>query len=907
MNTIVGRLERMMLSSAGQGHAARIRDAVKDRRAEEHGSRKRTRRSHSDKHVSRKVKERVDSGVERCTLPDYSGEVSLAIDPAHIYGIVLPMGHGKTWLAEREGWIDWDKFVPDDVRARVMNRVYERLGAGESYQDAMTHMDELAIKGLSIMRSCNGALLLTSSSEFLERSGVKCVLKIVLNEPEFNKNISKREPYEQQAAMISRRAVLSESRYNDKLYVADTNEEVLDILYKACGALGLDVGCPKLINEDYTLPPGIGGRECCNLDDVIGYYHRGLASRALVDYQVKANGLNTYRGFGFTVNDWAGVAGMVVDSGGNCDGSEPMGEWPVTLAKLSAKYDMSSDEDANLIINAHRGDSEAFVTCLLLHWKMYGRLHDVCGHLLPLYLVRQHRWVKVMKQVREGVYGSNTFMDNYLTLDERELLLSMHALSANTAYSLKKMIREDPSGYPGQGPPEQLRRQVEAAGDSIALEVNWSDITAEKSVRRMMKQSNVLELGAIDSALDGLGILRRKDVIAYRFAYRAYQEWHGSKGGDVSVMVAMRHIAQKWYRISRLREEWFEFMSNVLDSEVSSDDKLAAMTVEVAIAQGLEAGLDWSNRTTDCLQHVLLISWLGYRLGKPVGLAVDNSNQVTPHVIGASEQESWEEVMRMGAPKVMLKWMRRTYNGLQVAGELIDWSQSTTGYIMELVHASRWLPGLDRRERIGLLINWLNREVAGCDEEFRREVLGLYARQWVKRRLTKQLGEELMILRTMSRRDGGYGLGNGRGRVELDKSNAWSGHRGSISCNRASTQPSSCTDYKFVDAAVSDPNSGKHVVTASALCCSGALVVAVMECTDKEVLNKACLAIENLRANRPNYLEKVLNWRVVVLTDAAADERRENEVRRQDINEARAAAGQPTVSNADFRAPSYQE
>lgn len=798
------------------------------------------------------------SGVGRKVLPVYEGEISY-VRPrdAPLYGVVLPMGHGKTFLADREGWIDWDSLVGEATLARLMEEAQERLAQGDSFEDSMGKVRRVALDNLNSSRIASPTLILSSSPSFFKEAGIECVLSIVLDEEPFQKNIASRDGAEKIMAKLSREMVLD--RGGAQMIHASSNEEVRIALYKAAGVLMVNVGAPKLVGDEYTLPPDVGGDEPLDLDSVIELYYEGRVSRELVDYQVHLNGLRTYRNFGFTLNDWAKVAASIGECSDVRIPDEPMGEWPVTLSRLCDKFDISQDPDAQAIVNAHTGDPEAFTLSLLLHWKLSGKDNDVNGRLLPLYYVRYSRWSRVLRRVREGVLGSGCYMDTMLTPAERETILSMSVLGCLTSTQLRRLVQDEQMGYPSQAPPKDMVTSVDRFEDRLSYEA--SVVTQEEMlrVRRILDKSGEKALTSIGLKLSGSEKPTRKEVLALQFGLQGTRKWEDDKKWRITIMLTMKKLAIKWFRASRYREEWYDLVNKILDAEVEWDDIISELAVRLALSETSSVGLDWEGRVVECLHHVIVMGWLGYKLDREIALADVVESGLSLKLIGVDESEAWKEVISLGAPKYMLQWLQSSFNVMQVAGDLLDWSSSCSGYIAELVHCGRWLYGLNEKDKIGLLINWVKRPVAHCDEGLRKDILGCFAKVWLRRRLTGNLASELDLLGKISRRDGGYGLEGFRGSVDSRDSGAWSGHRGTIRV-KTSTFSTDTGDTRSLAQCLDGVTPSNKAVTSTSLARSGGMVVAVMQASDKKVLNEGTKTLEMLRSYRPGFYARVLGW-----------------------------------------------
>lgn len=865
IESVLGK-QLMNMGLADEGVSRRV--AIEKQRSKNSGGSRRhgkDRKSREARSSHKKLKDRESTLRE--VFPSYDGPVATDFDTERIYGVILPPGHGKTWYAEHNGWIDVDSLVPERSRVEMLERVYEEVSLGVSFEEAMRPFNTRCLQSLRMLAPGGPTLLLASSMHLLESSNVKCVVKLLLDDEAFEDNIRGREPHEQALARIIHKGY-KDMPDNANVVSVHDNKQMAEVLLHVADALQVPLGAPKIIGKNMDLPGAVGSDSRADIDTVIDLYNRGLVWRAIVDHQISLNGMKSYRGFGFTLNDWAKVAGQVVEFSGDHNIPEPMGEWPVTLGKLSQTFDLTDDRDAQALLQAHKDEPEAFVTTVLLHWKMYGRKLPINGRTFFLYCTRFSRWDTVMRRVRSGVLSSGTYMGDPLSLDERELLLSLHILSCTSRNALRTRLHADHFGYPNNGPSTKLRAGL--AGISRRIEYKKRIPNSGSTIHKLMADSPTQEVKDIANGLEGLGTLRRQDLVAYLLGCYASEDWCDEKGWQATISLMLRHIALNWYTLGRIRDEWHQFIRGVLQEECDTDDQLAYCVARMVCrptSEGL-SGSEWSSRVADALQQLIITGWVGECLNRPVALC-ETGGVTTARVIGASDEDIWCQILKSGAPKFMLSWLAPGCSTLQMTSELVDWSSSPTGFILELVNAGRWLGNANQKDRVGLLINWLKRNRAEFDQDLLAVIIGLYTKKWLKRRFTPKLAEELNLLGEISRQDGGYALYESKiGRVEVDRNNTWTGRHGSVKVTKGSKSRSKkLKEIGSVSALeVSLESSRDLIITSGGIALVGALAVCCLSPPSKEEANRAYCMLARLERERPRYSDRHAQWHNLIET-----------------------------------------
>lgn len=742
-----------------EGRSERARHASRTGEASRtHGK---DRKSQKARGRDKKLKHRSAAVDAKPVLPQPEVDVVFGgLDSCPLYGVVLPMGHGKSTLAQEEGWIDCDSLITPSTKRKLSADAMQKLADGEPYENAMAELSCMMAKALQVLTPSKPTILLSHSVNLLKTCGIPCLAILSLEEAVFERNLRLRDDAERWAAHISKRHLEAAETDLIPLITVQDNEYMRTVIYQIADSLEVDLGAPRVLHPDLALPAHVGGTTSCDLTELVRLHESGRVSRAIVDYQINLQGLKAYRGYGFTMNDWAATAAHLVDNTSAGDGAIPnLDNWPLSLEAIGKTFDMSQDVDGQALLAAHGGEDESFTLGLLLHWKLYGLKSDTTGRLRLLYYVRRSRWDLVMRKVRQGVLGSGTFMGEPITLAERDILLSLHMLSSTTVTALIAKWKEEKMGYPASRPSKRLMSEYANILPHLIVQVPASDTAHEKAAWDIFLGSNLAALQDCSKGLTGEVVLRRKHVISYLLGVRLLNEWEGEQGAGRIARDAMKQVATNWFRIGKIRDEWFDLIGAVLDGPCKANDaiaQMAVMMVKTPSCQNL-SGQPWGVRVAEAVQRIIMVGWCGSELKQDVVLQ-QTENGVLPVVLGHNEADYIRELMKIGAPKYMTSVTGSDESVLSTIAELADWSRSGVGLVLELVNAGAWLGGLSSKEKIGLLSNWAGRrETTGVDAELLSMLLNKFSKQWLKRRFTIKLVSQLSTLTSVSRRDGGLG------------------------------------------------------------------------------------------------------------------------------------------------------
>lgn len=840
------------------------------------------RKSREEKEQNKKIKNRANAPAVKPTLPQPEIDIVFGgLDTCPLYGVVLPMGHGKTTLAQEEGWIDCDSLITPGTKRKLSQNAMRRLADGEEYENAMSELSSMMAKALQVLTPTKPAILLSHSVNLLKTCGIPCLAILTLEDSVFERNLRLRDDVERYAAHISKKHLEAAESENTPLIVVQDNEYMRSVIYQIADSLGVDLGAPRVLHPDIALPAHIGGTTASDLTELVNMHEQGRVSRAIVDYQINMQGLKAYRGYGFTMNDWACTAAHLVDSTSAGDSAIPsLDNWPLSLESIGKTFDMSQDVDSQALLAAHGGEDEAFTLGLLLHWKLYGLHNDTTGRLRLLYYVRRNKWDMVMRKVRQGVLGSGTFMGEPITLSERDILLSLHMLSSTSVSGLLAKWREDKMGYPASRPSTKLMSRYTDILPSLVVAVPEAQSPYEQVAWDILVQSNLQMMHECADGLKGTGKLRRKHVIAYLLGAQLSKAWEGEQGAHRIIRDAVKQVATNWFRVGKIRDEWFDLIGKVLDDECDASDSIAQMVVlmvKTSSCQNL-SGAQWGVRVAEAVQRVIMVGWCGKELKQSVVLQ-HTENGVLPVVLGYDEAAYITELMKIGAPKYMTGVTGSGESVLATIAELADWSRSGVGLVLELVNAGTWLGRLSQREKIGLLSNWVTRKAstACVDEELLTTLLNRFCKTWLRRHYNARLLADLETMTMISRRDGGLGsnMVGVRGKVPLNTDGVWDGTSGIKIKNPMVTPRPRILDLEACKRVLVAPKL-EPKWSAFSLSMCGALVSCFLMGGSRKDAELLCSTVEAVKACRVHPLANLPDWEASYpgssLSDSVGDE-----------------------------------
>jgi hypothetical protein len=379
----------------------------------------------------------------------------------NLYAIVMPGGHGKTWLAEEYGFIDVDELV--DVSSSLA-LFEERIRCVRTNTKEWDKHNEIWYKSLndslSLMTFERPTLILVHSEECAFTLGAQLLGVIVLDEAPFERNIKHRTEEGLVFSRISRTFV--QYRSMNQVIYAHSNQDMEHLVLALCNRGGVPTACPykhskELKSKHYArgVPSwllegkvvGMAGET----DRVLALEAEGKIPKECVDHFVKYNCPSGKAfGFGTTMNDWARLVSKAVgaiNDPKNFDLDEDLFEtFPpdsqaekhrvnVTLRRLKDYVDLS-EPDINEILASHVGEKHLFVTGLICHWLGLGsQMRPILSQALyPFYLVRLSKFDEVLGQLHANIRISNYYCTTRVTEEERQSIMYMQMLVGRKMY-----------------------------------------------------------------------------------------------------------------------------------------------------------------------------------------------------------------------------------------------------------------------------------------------------------------------------------------------------------------------------------------------------------------------------------------------------------------------------------------
>jgi len=781
--------------------------------------------------------------VRFSVLPDSKAKL-----PVHgelredLIGIVLPMGNGKTTLCAEEGWVDIDSLIHPRHRASLKEELCARVAGGQSVSEALRHYAEAARPALSMFRPKGKTIILAQSRSMFEVLNIQCVMSSCLHIDEaraLNRHRADHEVLMMEKNMEE--VILTDP---DTCYIGSAVADMRWLAYQVCDAYDIPVAAPgEFGGSGATL-------EKLNLESVVKQFDRGQVARATVDYQVKAHGLKSYKGFGFNANDWAKVSACISFShnGPEFLDSDWQG-WPINLRGLSSSTDLSEHDDVQYIVKCHEGEHERFTTSLIAHWKGLGQRLDIRDRLAPLYGIRRTHWDAVFQRIRDGVLASNTYMGVNLLPEERELILSMQLLARGSIRSVAGSVRSTECPYPRRSPSAEEETTVSCRLKDLLY--TKPDTRYEDSVvGTMVAQSKIQSLSGLSWDKP---VMTRSESIALAVGAMLVKEWELDITSEGTITGIMHKIASQWYRVSLVRDEWSDFMGRML-KETIDDHKASWAIAEMLRCNAHEGttGLDWSIRVFEALK-ALCVCCLVADNGAKVALQLRDGHAM-PCVLGMSESRLWSEVIKSQIPRHAVGLLGRGASGLSDAHELAQWRGSPTVALLEMINATSWYPSMTRAQHAACLLRWYRICGGKVDNAVLDRLLDAHSKQLFGKAFYRVL-DRLEKLSVISHRQGGFASTHRKSEVNMSmsKDGFWSGDGKVISKNKGSprSRREDETDLEqLLDAYQTDVGGGqvRKSITPSSLLDCGLMVNLVLQDEGKGDVAGACNLIRLLAA-----------------------------------------------------------
>nr|CAI9240338.1 hypothetical protein [Alphachrysovirus sp. 'dothistromae'] len=742
---------------------------------------------------TRRKETKENASVRRFTMGSSEMLPAPTTDLRNFIGVVVPQGHGKTMLAREEGWIDFDSLISSRSLDSLRETAYDEIKAGRSIEDASTNFAAEARETLKLLNPDYPTILMCQTFSLLEAIGVDCIGAVAVRPDVVLKHNKRRQLHELLMIEKNIEEVVNYDRWDSaEVALMEGMDDVRWYIYNICQHLGIPISQPHLysmVDENIRSCKYKTGKYP-PLTEVVSDYYAGLIPREVVDHHVQAAGLRSYQGFGFTMNDWAKVVGHANSTRGSTTFSDiDWNAWPMSLKGLSESLDLAQHDDIRFIIEAHKGEHERFILGLILHWKMLGLTSGLKSKLLPLYAVKRVHWVAVFSKVRDGVLASNGLFGQPLTVEERELVISMRLLAAGEFSQLQRLLTSEQGSCPRRSPTRLIQDSASRGLDSVVFCAD-SHQERELAFSEMLKQSRMSSLNEVDWD----GKLTRLQSIAKSIGKDLSLRWRDEQRGLERVSRILAGLLKRWHKACLIRDEWSD-MTNALLEECSEHealgDAIAAM-LSCSIQEGSE-GHDWSVRVMEALKGFVVCGLVCEGKGKVV--MQQTHKLLRPCVLGMNEAEIWSKAISLNIPRGALGCFSSGISHLQLLNELCGWSTNKTVMVMEMINSSSWMPNMSKRATLAGLCRWRNFFTDVQERYIFEKIADSYTIRSMGRSYLK-VEHRLMELISVKTSSGGLGCGptlydakvnkgtdgfwNGHGKIGFGRKSRMSGDPGSI-------------------------------------------------------------------------------------------------------------------------------
>lgn len=707
-------------------------------------------------------------------LPSLVGASSPYSSMQAFKGVVVPMGHGKTTLAREEGWIDVDSLVHPRVLTDVKEDFFDLLQSGASFEEASLVIAKEVRPALRLLNPHENVVFMAQSFSLLEALGIECLGAVAVAPDAVLPLNAHRSEHERLLIRRNTEEILERDGVDGQsVHFGEDIDDVRWFIYCMCEAVGIKVAKPDQygVDQDYIHDERFKTGEAQDLEATIDAYDRGLIPRETVNYQIHINGLKSYRGLGFTWNDWARVASYSeYTRGGPRDEDDDWAGWPVTLKSLSEGVPLEQHDDVQAILASHQNEHERFVLTLILHWKMLGMESGISQKLFPLYSVRRVHWNGVFDKIREGVLASNTLFGMLLTAGERELVLSMKLLASGSLNQVREVLKTQGGSYPRRVPSGKDEEKLITSLGTVRFSIaNEESKLAQFS--RLMSTTKVRELRAIDWQ----GELNVRERIIKAIGMELADTWSGEKDWEVRLCRILRSLAIRWYKACIIRDEWSDLACRILEGKGIQgmiEHGVAAM-LSCDIDTGT-SGIDWGLRVLEAIKSFMVCAIV---LDRDGAIVMQNSNgQVHPCILGLPEAEIWGRIAQRNIPRNALGMFSDGVGGIKRLVEIGVWSRSKTVMLMEMINATSWMPKITNRMLLASVLRW-KRSFTSREESYMFSKLASCYTIKILGRSYLSIADRLEELGKIASGDGGLECTESpvRGRLGM-RDKLWSGH-----------------------------------------------------------------------------------------------------------------------------------
>nr|WPA89353.1 RNA-dependent RNA polymerase [Aspergillus ochraceopetaliformis chrysovirus 1] len=388
-----------------------------------------------------------------------------AAERSNLFAIIMPAGHGKTYLAERYGLIDVDMLITPEEHSYFISMRQGILSGVNTWTQHNEEWCSRMNKTLDLLDYSRPVVMFCHHEEIALELGAQVLGACkITNDDVFYNNIRHRDELSRHFSIMSRDAYQLSPLVANSRHVG-SNEEVEAFFLDLMNANGLPVACPAKYSTRYanphyhsTVPMWIkqgkrAGSDDVNISRLIKLFDQGMIPKECVDYYVRQGYAVTQLDFGVTMFEWVQELAKMPPTFRNRKefntrgdmvelfpprGAKELSRANVTIRRMIETFDIFTHEDAEWIAQHHVGDPHIFVTCLLAHWKSEGQFTSVASLILPWYKVSFFHWTKLLKNMHSLIRTSRFFMNTQISERDRQIIMYMDLLVGREDYIINE-------------------------------------------------------------------------------------------------------------------------------------------------------------------------------------------------------------------------------------------------------------------------------------------------------------------------------------------------------------------------------------------------------------------------------------------------------------------------------------
>lgn len=406
---------------------------------------------------------RLDSSMARY--------VKLRESRSNLFAVVMPAGHGKTYYAQKYGFVDVDTLITPQQHNQLVDLRVDAMVGRTSWTEHNNRWSTLLNRTLDLFDYSRPVILLLHHEETALELGAIVLGALRLNTAAFEVNISMRTLDDQ---FFSRQSYKGWDVMKATVNMVDglTNRELEKVLIKLLCVNNLPVAAPCKFehnsNNQYAVDCPmwvLEGREPHGRDvdiaELVDMYDRAIIPKEAVDYYVKQGYTKTSLDFGSTLCDWAPLMALAAASVNeptdfNVEG-DMMDIFPpreakeanranITLRRLDETFGIFQHDEVYSMCKYHVGEPHVFVASIVAAWKSLLDQTNVAHIMAPLFCVGYHDWTKVMKELHTLIRTSRFFMNTEISESERQRLMYLDLLVGRASYVINEMSEVDKRG-----------------------------------------------------------------------------------------------------------------------------------------------------------------------------------------------------------------------------------------------------------------------------------------------------------------------------------------------------------------------------------------------------------------------------------------------------------------------------